>query len=186
MTNIPTQIIGHAATLRLVTEDDAEYIWGLRMDPRYNTHLSQVSGTAEDQRAWITRYKAREAAGSEYYFVICRRDDGRRCGTVRIYDIRDGQFTWGSWILDDAKPPKAALDSALLVYRFAFDVLGLERAVYDVRADNAHTLAFHDRFGGQRTGMDAENVYYEIPAELFRTLEPGLNAAFAQPASSRS
>ena len=161
---------GYATRLRLIREEDAEYIWGLRIDPSYNTHLSAVSGTAEDQRVWIRGYKALEAAGKEYYFVVERLDNGCRCGVVRIYGISGDEFTWGSWILDASKPPKAALDTAMSVYRFAFDRLGLRRAVYDVRRDNAHTLAFHDRFGGRRTGEDAENIYYEIPVELFREL----------------
>lgn len=166
-------VIGHATKLRLVREDDAEYIWGLRMDARYNTHLSSVVGTAEDQRNWIRSYKSREAAGQEYYFVVERLDNGQRCGVVRVYGIQDGTFTWGSWILDSNKPHKAALDTALSVYLFAFDRLGLNRAVYDVRRDNERTLAFHDRFGGRRTGEDAENVYYELPVEQFRVLFSG-------------
>lgn len=171
---------GCSTRLRLVREEDAEYIWGLRMDPAYNTHLSTVSGTAEDQRNWIRGYKLREAAGIEYYFVIERLDDGRRCGVVRVYGIADGAFTWGSWILDANKPAKAALDTAMSIYRFAFDRLGLNRAVFDVRRNNERTLAFHDRFGGQRTGADEENIYYEIPVEKFRDLAPKLTAALAQ------
>lgn len=157
-------------------EDDAEYIWGLRIDPAYNTHLSSVSGTAADQRAWIRGYKAREAAGSEFYFVVERLDNGSRCGVVRVYGITNREFTWGSWILDANKPPKAALDTAMSVYRFGFDRLGLTRAVYDVRRDNDRTLAFHDRFGGRRIGEDAENIYYEIPVALFRELALRHNA----------
>ena len=37
-----------------------------------------MTGTVEDQRAWIEAYKTREDAGSEYYFVI-ERKDGVRC-----------------------------------------------------------------------------------------------------------
>ncbi|MFC7704770.1 GNAT family N-acetyltransferase [Plastorhodobacter daqingensis] len=179
--NISTaDLEGHVTLLRIVAPEDAAYIWGLRNDPRYNAHLSQSSGTVEDQRAWITRYKEREAAGSEYYFIIRRRDDDRRCGTVRIYDIREGHFTWGSWILDEAKPPRAALDTALLVYRFGFDRLGLDRAVFDVRRENTHTLAFHDRFGATRTGEDGQDVFFELPRSRFGPLASRHAAAFGE------
>ena len=171
MTAPAREITGHTVILRLVEEDDADYIWGLRQDPRYNAHLSQAGGTAEDQRAWIAAYKTREAEGTEYYFVILRADDRRRCGTVRLYGIAGGQFTWGSWILDENKPAKAALDSALQVYRYGFEELGLEKSVFDVRHENTHTLSFHDRFGGRRIGSDAANVYYELPRETFEALE---------------
>lgn len=166
-----TELSGSRVTLRPVVEDDAEFIWGLRNDPTYNSHLSTTTGTAGDQRAWIRRYKDREAVGSEYYFIIERSDDRTRCGTVRLYDIDGGQFTWGSWILNDNKPHKAALDSAVQVYRFGFGVLGLDRSVFDVRKENTHTLRFHDRFGAQRTGEDHENIYFVIPRAVFEAKE---------------
>lgn len=186
--NSPDHILpdlrGQRLFLRLVREGDAAYICALRGDPRYNTHLSAAAPSEAAQRDWITRYRTREAAGQEYYFAICRNDDGRRCGLVRVYDIRPGDartgagtFTWGSWILDDAKPPKAALDSALLVYRFGFEHLGLARAVFDVRRANARTLAFHDRFGARRTHEDAQDIFFELPADLARLLLPGHHAA---------
>lgn len=167
MRNISRHVTGYNLTLRLVHEDDAAYIWDLRCNPRYNAHLSQVSGTVDDQKAWITRYRDREAAGLEYYFVIFRNSDNMRCGTVRIYDIHDGQFTWGSWILDANKSRKAALDSAIQVYKFGFDVLGLDQSVFDVRKQNDHTLRFHDRFGSIRTGEDNDNIYYKLPKRNF-------------------
>ncbi len=162
-----SEISGSKVTLRLVAEDDAEFIWGLRNDPAYNSHLSTTTGTVDDQRAWILRYKEREAEGTEYYFVIERTDDRTRCGVVRMYEIQNGQFTWGSWILNDNKPHKAALDSAVQIYRYGFEVLGLERSVFDVRKENTHTLRFHDRFGARRTGEDDENIYYEVPRSAF-------------------
>lgn len=147
--------------LRLVQPEDAEYIHGLRVDPTYNAHLSQVTGTPEDQRRWIEAYRTREAAGQEGYYVIERLYDGRRCGVVRLYDIDGDHFTWGSWILDANKPFKAALESAILIYRIGFETLGLDRAVFDVRKQNSHTSAFHRRFGAQEVGQDDLNIYFE-------------------------
>lgn len=155
--------------LRLARPGDAAYIHGLRMDPAYNLHLSAVNGTVQDQEVWLHRYKAREAAGTEYYYVIERRSDARPCGLVRLYDIQDGQFTWGSWILDRNKTPKAALESALLIYVKGFEELGLRKSVFDVRAGNARTLAFHSRFGAVETGRDAQDVFFEYTAAQFRT-----------------
>ncbi|MDZ4093833.1 MAG: GNAT family N-acetyltransferase [Paracoccaceae bacterium] len=179
-----TTLTGHTVSLHLVGLQDAAYLCALRNDPRYSSHLSASVVTVAAQRDWIAAYKTREAQGLEYYFVIRRRDDGRACGAVRIYGVTPpqeggGQFTWGSWILDAAKPARAALDSALLVYRFGFDVLGLARAVFDVRCENAHTLRFHDRFGAPRVGQDAQDVFYEIPAALGGDLARRAATAFA-------
>lgn len=160
------RVSGPNLTLRLIDPADAPYVHALRTDPRYNTHLSSVQGSADDQRRWIERYKAREAALTELYYVI-ERTDRTPCGLVRLYDIGPESFTWGSWILDANKPPKAALESAVLVYAAAFDSLGLSRATFDVRRDNANTLAFHRRFGATQTGETAQDIYFTYPRTRF-------------------
>jgi len=163
----PLPIEGPHLRLRSVASDDAAYIHALRTDPRYNAHLSPVSGDVEAQRAWIERYLEREAQGSEIYFVIERRNDAQRCGVVRLYDITEQQFTWGSWILDEHKPHKAALESAVLIYQIGFEHMQKRKAVFDVRRENLHTLSFHRRFGATETGSDEINVYFEYSREKF-------------------
>lgn len=162
MTGNMELIEGPRLRLRLVQPADAAYIHGLRTDPRYNQHLSAVTGTVEGQRAWIERYKEREAQGSEFYFLIERRDNGTPCGVVRLYDIKDDCFTWGSWILDENKPFMAALESAVLLYQLAFEALCLARSTFEVRLENEHTIKFHRRFGAIETYRDDMNIYFEI------------------------
>lgn len=172
-------IEGPSLVLRLITPDDAAYVHGLRLDPAYNAHLSEVRGTVEDQRVWIEAYKAREAAGQEFYYIITR-SDGTRCGTVRLYDITGDSFTWGSWILDRNKPPKAALESAVLVYEVAFKVLGIERAVFEVRMDNLNTLAFHRRFGATETHRTDHDIFFTYPRARFDADRDGYFALLEQ------
>lgn len=164
---IPSRVLGSRITFDVVSVEDAEYVFSLRTNPTYNTHLSAVHGDVDDQRRWIQQYKAREASGTEAYYIIRRADDGRRCGVVRIYGVRDGEFTWGSWILDAHKPHKAALESAYLVYQIGFDTLGAHRAVFDVRLENETTIAFHQRFGATRLYVDEVNAYFEYTRETF-------------------
>jgi len=157
-----SDIQGPNISLRLIQPQDASYLHGLRVNPVYNQHLSEVRGTAEDQRHWIEGYKSREAEGRELYYIIeCK--DGRACGSVRLYDIDADSFTWGSWILDAGKPPKAALESAVLVYKIAFDLLDLNTAHFDVRRDNENTLAFHRRFGATETHKSETDVSFTYP-----------------------
>lgn len=158
---------GPGLVLRLIQPADAQYVHGLRINPAYNRHLSEVRGTAEDQRRWIEAYKAREAAGQEYYYVIERRDDTTRCGVVRLYDIKADHFTWGSWILDANKPPKAALESAVLIYDLGFSVMKMAYAAFDVRRENTRTLEFYRRFGARETGANDEDIFFIYPRETF-------------------
>lgn len=153
--------------LRLAVPDDAAFIHGLRIDPRYNQHLSAVTGTIADQRNWLIEYKKREESGEQYYFVIERTDDGRRCGTVRIYDIKLDSFCWGSWILNEDKPRFAAVETALLVYEYGFGVLKKHKSVFEVRKENTGVLKFHRRFSVTELGSDEENYYFELTNEAF-------------------
>lgn len=144
------RITGHRLRLRLVSTKDAAYIHGLRTNPSYNRHLSAVTGTADDQRRWIERYKTREAAMSELYYVI-EGLNGTACGVVRLYEIEEDRFTWGSWILDNNKPAKAALESALLSFGVGFEGLDRPRAVFDARLGNDHAIAFYRRLGDRKS-----------------------------------
>ena len=122
---------GPYLTLRLIKPNDAAYVQGLRTNPLYSGHLSKVTGTVQDQRAWIEGYKAREAAGQEFYYVI-ERTDGSRCGLVRLYDFDVESFTWGSWILDESRPQKAAIESIVLSIGVGFELLQQDLTKVDV------------------------------------------------------
>jgi RimJ/RimL family protein N-acetyltransferase len=154
-----SSIDGIQLSLRLVQPEDAPYIHGLRTDSTYNGHLSTVTGTVEDQRSWIEAYKTREAVGAEYYFVI-ERKDGVRCGVVRLYDITGDQFTWGSWILDQNKPRKAALESAVLSFGVGFNTLGIHTANVDVRVENTHAEAFYRRLGMTEVRRTEQEIFF--------------------------
>ena len=169
----PAVVTGLRLRLRLITPDDAEYVYGLRTDPALNAHLSEVRGTIEDQRRWIEAYKAREADGSELYYVIERLADARRCGVVRLYDIEQDRFTWGSWILDSNKPPKAALESAVLSFGVGFEVLGCAVAHIDVRRENAKALALYRRFGATETHADEQDISFTYSRARFLADRPG-------------
>ncbi len=160
------RVAGPNLVLRLITPEDAEYVYGLRTDPAYNTHLSEVQGSVEDQRRWIEAYKAREAERRELYYVI-ERKDGVRCGLVRLYDIIADSFTWGSWILDHNKTRKAALESAVLSFGVGFDSLGLKSAFVDVRRGNEKALAFYRRLSMTELRQDDSDIFFIYPRERF-------------------
>lgn len=160
------RVEGPTLALRLIRPDDADYVYALRTDPAYNTHLSEVRGTAQDQRRWIEAYKAREAEGRAFYYII-ERHDGTRCGTVRLYEIENDRFTWGSWILDHNKPRKAALESAVLSFGIGFDELGRDRALVSVSIGNEQAEAFYRRLGMTETGRDAHEIFFTYTRARF-------------------
>lgn len=145
----PNNIDGVAITLRLVEVADAAFLYGLRIDPELSRYLSPVSGGVETQADWIASYKEREVSGREAYYVV-ESGDGHSCGTVRLYDIQDDVFTWGSFVLTEAKPAKAAIDVAVASLGIGFSDFGCTSAEIDAKTDNKVALGFYDRFGMTR------------------------------------
>lgn len=166
MLHTMSRIMGINLSLRLIQPEDAAYLHSLRTDPNYNSYLSSVTGTVEDQRKWIEMYKGREIDGTEYYYII-ERNDGMRCGVVRLYKITPEKFTWGSWILDRNKPPKAALESAILSFEAGFNILNIDIADIDVRVGNTRAEAFYRRLGMTEVHRDKQNIYFVYTREQF-------------------
>jgi hypothetical protein len=172
MGEAPERVAGLSLDLRLIQPEDAEYVYVLRSNPAYNPHLSPVIGTAEDQRRWIEAYKEREVEGREAYYMIERRTDGRPCGLVRLYGIEGDRFTWGSWILDAGKPPKAALESAVLSFSVGFEQCSKSLALIDVRRRNQRALTFYRRFGMVEMRADERDVYFRYTRDQFLADRP--------------
>lgn len=156
----PSRVLGRTLVFRNASVGDAEFILALRTDPQKSKHLSRVSASLEDQTAWLKRYAEDH---SQSYFII-ETPQGSRLGTVRLYDPRGDSFCWGSWILVDNRPATAAVESALMVYRFA-RACGFARSHFDVRKANLQVLDFHDRFGATRIGETELDYLYEIGPE---------------------
>jgi hypothetical protein len=163
------EVRGKRVSLALVEPDDAAFIHGLRVDPVLSRHLSPVSGGVLGQRAWLEGYKARERAGQEYYYLVRRVRDGRPCGTIRLYGIEENRLTWGSFMLNANKPPRAALETAYLSFSIAFDVLNVVRALVDVRRDNATAIAFYRR----HTGASDDELFFEYTRAQFEADRDG-------------
>jgi RimJ/RimL family protein N-acetyltransferase len=151
-------------SMRLIEESDAEFVLSLRLDPRYNNFLSKVEANLDGQKKWIRNYKNDERDKKQFYFII-ERNDGVPCGTVRIYDIRNDSFCWGSWILNEDKTRYAAIESALLVYEFGFNKINYNKSHFDVMKGNQKVINFHKKFGAVQISEDEENYYFEISKE---------------------
>ncbi|WP_455425042.1 GNAT family N-acetyltransferase [Dryocola sp. LX212] len=154
---------------RLVEEDDAEFIYELRVNKDYNKHLSKTEGGVSTQKKWIKQYKEKESEGGEYYFIIQRADNKKRIGTVRLYDfiIEKKSFCWGSWILNNDKTPSSAIESALLVYNIAFNDLNFERSHFDVRKDNAKVVRFHTKLGAKIISENELDYFFNFEKESY-------------------
>lgn len=138
------RIDGFAYRLRPIAEEDAELVVSLRSDARLGRYLHQGADDVSSQREWFARYFERPG---DYYFVVERLGGGVPEGVISLYDVDDTERTgeWGRWILRHGS--LAAVESAYLVYRIAFDVLGLDSVFCRTVAENEKVVSFHDSCG---------------------------------------
>lgn len=151
------RVIGHQLVLRDANPEDASFILGLRLDESKGRYLSKVAPDLQPQVEWLARY---QADVGQAYFII-ENKAGERFGTVRLYDAVGDSFCWGSWLLRAGSPTAFAIESALIVYRYAMS-LGFSAAHFDVRKDNRSVWQFHERFGAMRLSESGTDYFYSI------------------------
>jgi RimJ/RimL family protein N-acetyltransferase len=140
-------IEGSAFRLRPVRLEDAGFIVELRSDPERGRYLHRGATDAPAQEQWLRTYFK---TPGDFYFIVENRSTGAAEGTAGIYNLnasrRDAE--WGRWIM--RRGSLAALESACLIYRLAFENLDLACLYCRTIVENASALAFHDSFGVER------------------------------------
>lgn len=156
--------VGKNVSLRLVEPHDASFILGLRLDPHKGQHLSKTPNDLDLQIEFIQQSLNN---CSEYYFIILENTSLRPLGTVRLYDFQAASFCWGSWIVIDDAPASTAIQSALLVYDFAFFALHFKQSHFDVRKGNSKVLKFHTRMGARIVRENDLDYFLEYSKDAY-------------------
>lgn len=145
-------VVGPAFGVRSPSPGDAQFTVELRGDPEIARFLHPIPGDLVSQLAWEANAMARE---DDLPLVIFRRTTGTPEGTIGIYriDPTHGDAEWGRWAL--RRTSVAAVESVLLVFTAAFDILALSSLYCRTLADTARTVGFHDSLGVNRelTGL---------------------------------
>lgn len=175
------QLDGYAFRLRPVNDADAALILDLRCDPELARFIHSTPPSLADQLAWLAKYYERPG---DYYFMVERRRDAQAEGFISIYEIDEATRAaeWGRWIL--RRGSLAATESAWLMYRCAFEILGLSRVYSRTVADNTRVVAFHDACGITRRRLLPQHfqlrdgtydaVEHEVDRETWPEIAPNL------------
>lgn len=152
--------------VRLVREEDAEFILRLRTDEKLARYLHATDDNVEKQVEWIKRYKVREAAGEDYYFIYDK--DGQNIGVNRIYDINydQEQVTAGSWICK--AEGMMSIYTIIILRDIMFDIMGAKCDCFDVRKGNKKVQRLHEMCGAQKVSEDEQNYYYCLTSEDYK------------------
>lgn len=157
------EFIGKTIKLSLVSIEDYEFIHSIRVLPTSVKFLSQVDNNPLQQKYWLEKYKQREAAGEEYYFLIVKLSADSPVGTIRAYNVDqvNSRAQCGSWILTDKKTLSSAIESILLMCQ-AMNAVGIRSVIVDARKDNTNALRFIKKISHRFFSEDETNLYYEI------------------------
>jgi RimJ/RimL family protein N-acetyltransferase len=177
------RLMGHRFALRPVAMSDAAFILTLRNDPQLNRSIHPTSPRVEDQEAWLAAYMDRPG---DYYFIVDDPRSAEPVGAISIYEMDEAQRTseWGRWLI--RRDSVAAVESALLMYRAAFELLGLESVYSRTVADNEAVVSFHDSSGAERAGLlkqavrlgekQYDVVEHRVTRDHWPTMQPRLDA----------
>ena len=137
----------YGISVRLVEEDDAEFILKLRTNRKLSRYLHKTDADIEKQIQWIRNYKKRELEGTEYYFLFY--NDLQKIGVSRISDIKDTNASEGSWICDPSCNYEDIIATSLFGSDIFFEVLELETNIFTVSKGNNSVLKYHRKRGSE-------------------------------------
>lgn len=155
------KIEGKIINLKSAREEDAKFILKLRQDENLNKYISQTSPSLQKQIDWIKNYLKREVDKKEFYFIV---EDKKlnSCGTLRIYNIKENEVTWGSFMLNSQRPDGASYEVVSLSLEFIFEELEIKKVNLDVRKDNKKAIHIYEKSGFKKIAEDELNFYYQI------------------------
>lgn len=151
--------------VRLVREEDVDYILSLRTNKHLTRFLHQTNSDRDNQIEWIRRYKLREREGREYYFIYLL--NGKAVGLNRIYNIFEYYGTIGSWICNPDNESETSLKTYLLMFDLLFDYIKLDITLFDVRKNNKHVWKLHKMLGAQSVGESDIDYYFTLNKETY-------------------
>ena len=162
-------IDGFGYRIRPVKLSDAQFIIDARLeDSERNRFIHTISHDIEEQERWINAYFEREG---DYYFIVENRLTGQPEGLIGIYDVKDGKAEWGRWVIK--KGSFAAVESVDLVYRAAFEKIGLEELYCRTVQDNIEVVSFHESIG-EKTRCIIKDAF-EINGKMYNAVEQYAN-----------
>lgn len=142
------KIIGEYIYLEPVSEDDAQFIIDIRLNPDNSKYIHKTDPSISKQKLWICEQLERK---NDYYYIITTHA-GNKIGTISLYNIDEvkQEAEFGRWICNGSA--LHSLESAILIYDLAFYELHLEKVYTMTVNQNKQVINFHRRFGSQIIG----------------------------------
>ena len=145
--------------VRLVNENDAEFIISLRSDPSKTKYMITLTDEIENQIRWIREYKKREKERLDFYFLYSNVR-GEPIGLNRLshidYNAKSGKAS--SWIAIEGLKYEPII-MVLLGNELAFNVIGVDTTWGELHKDNISAYKVLKLFGYKLKDVGTE--YYK-------------------------
>lgn len=166
MTKLPEnfELDRYGLHVRLVREEDAEFIVRLRTDSKLGHFIHSTSSDVSKQVEWIMEYRKREEKGIEYYFIFSKNGDN--VGLARLYNIENDRFTSGSW-LAYSNIIGAGVLCDIISREIAFELYPDSINYFDVRKGNRNVIRYHESYHPTQYKEDVDNVYFYLTRQNF-------------------
>lgn len=148
-------ITGYCFRLRPISLNDVDFILELRTNPNLNKYINYTSKNIQIQIAWLQEYFKRN---NDYYFVVENIKNNEKVGLIAVYNIDYTNLVaeWGRWVI---KPNSlATIESVLLMYKFAFNILNLNQVYSKTCASNYKVVSFHDSIKFSKKQILKDNI----------------------------
>ena len=158
-------IFGKYINLRTAETSDADFILSLRLNKKLSRYIKSTDPSIKKQKIWVEKKQRQK---NDYHMII-ELKNGSRIGVIAVYDINDGVFEWGRWLIVPNSPIHVSLESCYLAYNFAFNTLGLLKTISKIRKNNKSTLKFHLNYGARVFKEDDKYIYIIFRRDDFNT-----------------
>lgn len=149
--------------VRLVNEEDANFIVKLRTDPKLGRFIHSTDDDVEKQKQWIRDYKIRESRGLDYYFIYYYND--KPFGLNRICNILNLSATGASGICEKNLSMELPILSILINREIFFEILDIKEDLFDVRLKNLKVQKLHKMFGAKEIDRNELDVFFSLSKE---------------------
>ncbi len=156
---------GYGYRLRPIKLADAAFVIQVRReDLERNRYIHPISEDVAEQETWLEHYFERD---DDYYFIVENRVTSTPEGLIAFYNVENGWAEWGRWVIQ--KGSLAAAESVYLLYRIAFEQLGLKGLYCRTLAVNTPVVSFHTSIGEKTKGIIKNSAI--IHGEAFDAVE---------------
>jgi len=156
--------------VRLVNEEDSEFIIKLRTNPKLAKFLNNTQNDIEKQKEWIREYKIREKNGKDFYFLYYYK--GEKIGLNRIYNINGKVATAGSWICMPDLPYEIPWLTVVIIREIFFEILNLDIDIFDTRKKNKKVIRMHHLLGAHKIYENEIDVFHYLTKDDFKKSKP--------------